>query len=227
MRFLLASILVASASLVGCGGKTILVGEPGGPDDGRDAGDDGAPTEDVVIVDVIIPPPSYDAPPPIYDAEPGDAIIIETDGGCLVDLEPCIYPDQCCSGICEYGNCGGNPPPPPPPCLPDGEQCTGSPPCCSGACLDGYCGGEETDSGPVSCSAPTGNACLDCLAGPCCPQLGACETDFTCSQTLACFEGCYAPGQGDACFEKCNQMYPSPLATNLASCGAGQCPSCD
>jgi hypothetical protein len=228
MRLLLASILAASAALglVACGGRVILVGSP---DDGQDSGsDDGGPIEDAIVVDTNVFPP-YDAQP-IYDAEPSDVIIIEDDGGCLVNLEPCIYPAQCCSGICENGSCGGGPPPI---CLPDGDFCTGNPPCCSGPCFNGVCGEESDsgifdDSGPISCSAPTGNACIDCLAGPCCPQLGACESDFECSQTLACFEGCYAPGMGAECSQKCNQMYPSPLAQSLGSCGAGQCaPSCD
>jgi len=228
MRLVLASILVASAALglVACGGRVILVGSP---DEGQDSGEnDGGPIEDAIVVDTYIFPPD-DALPPIDDAEPGDAIFID-DGGCLIDLEPCLYPEQCCSGICENGTCGGGPPPS---CLPDGYTCNGFPPCCSGPCINGFCGFEEDssfpeDSGPISCSAPTGNACIDCLAGPCCPQLGECESDFECSQTLACFEGCYAPGQGAACSQKCDQMYPSPLAQALASCGGAQCaPSCN
>jgi hypothetical protein len=218
-----AWVLVVSSglALAACSGKVIV---EGGPGDERDAGgDDGPPTEDVVVIDVIVPPP-YDAPPP----PPEDAPYVEDTGACLVDLEPCIYADQCCSNVCESGTCGDVVSPPPPACLPDGAMCDGTPPCCSGPCVNGFCGDAFIDSGPpISCSAPTGNACFECLASACCPALGACEDDPECNQALACFQGCYAPGQGAACSSKCNSLFPAPEEASLTSCGAMQCPSCD
>jgi hypothetical protein len=224
MRLLIsaASVLVASCSLAlaACGGKVIIEGSP---DDDRDAGgDDGAPTTDVVIIDVVVPPP-YDAPPP----PPEDAPYIDDTGVCLVDLEPCIYASQCCSNVCESGTCGDIVPPPPPMCLPDGEMCDGNPPCCSGPCFNGFCGASFIDSGPIGCAVPAGNACFECLAASCCPQLAACQSDPECNQALACFQGCYTPGQGAACSSKCNQLFPAPEEGDLTSCGAMQCPSCD
>jgi hypothetical protein len=152
-----ASVLVAmgSLTLAACAGKVV---NEGSPDEARDAGrDDGPAAEDVVIIDVVVPPP-YDA---LASPPPEDAPYIE-------DV-----------------------------------------------------------SVPVTCSAPTGNACFDCLATSCCPQLGACEDDPECNQALACFQGCYVPGQGAACSSKCNSQFPAPEEGNLTSCGAMQCQSCD
>jgi hypothetical protein len=212
MRLLLASTLAALTATAGCGGQIITVGNHGDGDSGSE-GDDGGPVDDVQVIDTYVPP--IDAQPPPDDAP----VVVPDTGACLVGLEPCITDSQCCSSFCA-GTCQDAPPPS---CLPDGDACNGSQPCCSGACVNGICG-EVADSGPpVSCSAPTGNACFECLAVACCPQLAACENDAECTQSLACFEGCYSPGMGLSCSQKCNQAYPSPNEAPLTSCAESQC----
>ena len=214
MRLLLASIVVTLVATAGCAGQIITVG----PKDDRDSGgegDDGGPVEDAIVVDTYAPP--FDAEPPPYDAP----IIVGDTGSCLVGQEPCISGDQCCSGICE-GTCQDMLPPPG--CLPDGYSCDGTEPCCSGPCFNGVCGATVVDSGPpVSCSVPANNACFECLAGPCCPQLADCEGDTECTQMLACFEGCFASGNGLTCEQKCAQAYPSPFEAPLTSCAENAC----
>jgi len=111
------------------------------------------------------------------------------------------------------------------PCLVGLEPCIDGSQCCSGIC-HGTC--EDMDSGPPTiCGAPTNNPCFDCLATACCPQLAACEGDPECSQSLACFEGCFTSGNGLTCSQKCNQAYPSPLESPLTSCATNAClPAC-
>lgn len=218
MRLLLASIVVTLATAVGCGGRVTTLGPGGERGDSGSEGDDGGPTEDVVTIDVYVPPP-FDSGPPYEDAP----IIVEDAGSCLVDLEPCISFDQCCSGVCTSGTCGDIVPPPPS-CAPDGQACDSALPCCSGPCFNGVCGVTVVDAGPpVTCSAPAGNQCLACVVGACCPELAACEADSTCNRSLACFEGCFAPGSGLACSQKCNAAYPSPLEQPLTSCATNLC----
>jgi hypothetical protein len=216
MRLLLASIAVTLATAVGCGGRVTTLGPGGDQQDSGSEGDDGGPTEDVVTIDTYAPPP-FDSGP-IYEDAP---IVVEDAGSCLVDLEPCIGAYQCCSGVCTNGTCGDVAPPPS--CVPDGYGCNGSPPCCSGPCINGVCG-EVVDAGPpVTCSAPAGNQCFDCLAAACCPQLAACEADTVCTESLACFEGCFTPGSGLTCSQKCDAAYPSPFEQPLTSCATNLC----
>jgi hypothetical protein len=215
MRLLLASVVVTLVATAGCAGQIITVGSKGDRDSGGE-GDDGGPVEDVVVVDTYLPPP-FDAQPPPFDSP----IVVEDTGPCLVGLEPCISDSQCCSGICN-GTCQDTRPPPG--CLPDGDSCNGSQPCCSGPCENGVCGVNVQDAGPpVICAAPANNPCFDCLATACCPQLAACEGDPECTQSLACFEGCFTPGNGLTCSQKCNQAYPSPFESPLTSCATSAC----
>ncbi len=159
-------------------------------------------------------------------------------GGVVVDAGPpacypdgfgCNFPTDCCTGFCSSGTCGylydaG----PPPACLPDSYACQSYTQCCSGICAYGTCGQPFVDASPPPLCAPNNaNACTSCLSATCCAQLGACESDSNCLQALACFNGCFVPGSGNAgnCDAKCGQAYPSAAGTSLAQCAASACGS--
>ncbi len=156
-------------------------------------------------------------------------------GGSTYDAGPVCYGDgsyctsyaQCCSGICGNGVCGGQVIDSGPTCSPDGFACQTYSECCSGVCAYGTCGGGFVDAGPppVMCYPPTSTSCDQCMAMYCCPQLGSCESDPTCTAALSCFNSCYVPGTGNAstCSQKCAQAYPSPLASNLDQCTVNSC----
>jgi hypothetical protein len=146
---------------------------------------------------------------------------------CLPDGYGCSTWQQCCSGNCFGGVCGGIVVDSGPSCFPDGFGCQSWQDCCSGDCNLGVCGG-VFDAGPPPDSGfgcvPTGsNQCDGCLAALCCSQLSACEMDPTCMQAQKCFDGCYVPGQGAACEQKCAQAFPSPAGQNLLTCAANSC----
>jgi hypothetical protein len=110
-------------------------------------------------------------------------------------------------------------------CLDVGEECSGNDECCSFLCLAGVCQEVTPDEGGISCAAPTGNPCLECLAGSCCPDLAACENDSLCTQALDCFEACFTGNNGATCSSQCNAEFPSMLESALTGCGASQCAS--
>jgi hypothetical protein len=139
---------------------------------------------------------------------------------CLPDGATCSTGSQCCANYCSHGQCGSTVPT----CVADGGACKLSSDCCSGACASNVCQGPPPP--PTCAPSPKTNQCDQCLVTQCAGPLVACESDPTCCQEQACFDGCYAgPGSGAACAQKCSSQYPSAAGANLLHCATQSCVS--
>jgi hypothetical protein len=110
-----------------------------------------------------------------------------------------------------------------PVCFPDLVLCGSADQCCSHACVDQSCGAASDAALPSTCLSAGSTACDGCLAMACCPPLGGCQQDATCSQALQCFRHCDAPGQEMGCLEMCMQGLQTPVGKSLVSCMATRC----
>jgi hypothetical protein len=93
--------------------------------------------------------------------------------GCIENLQPCAFSDECCCGLCIFDDFGSRVCCPMGiTCVPDGDECTTDADCCSGNCNDmGICG---PDDDPC---VELGGACVtdaDCCGGYCSPTSHTC-----------------------------------------------------
>jgi hypothetical protein len=130
-------------------------------------------------------------------------------GQCQPDGVGCSSPEQCCSGVCGDGVCGGG-------CLPDGNLCMADFQCCSFVCGMGICGFSPGCSHDVcQVGDPLDPGCTMCTAQICAVDAFCCQSfwDDLCVDEVAsvCGQmcgGCLPNGSvcmldGDCCSMNC------------------------
>jgi hypothetical protein len=139
---------------------------------------------------------------------------------CEPDGAACSSSGQCCSFACVGGSCA---PAPPPPCNPDGAPCSVSGDCCSLVCGGNVCGGTVVDGG-IGCGTTSNKQCDQCVAGFCCQQMSACESNTQCSSWLSCVQGCEQKGYSAFwCTQNACGGPSTPMGSALYSCAQTNC----
>jgi hypothetical protein len=115
---------------------------------------------------------------------------------------PCSTADDCCSGICDAGQCA-------PTCLEVGTLCEFGASCCSGVCDAGRCAAPACRPDGATCGASS-----ECCAGTC--TAGTCGTGPTCKP-----DGLACAGASECCSGQCTNAVCGP---EVPTCGGPNVP---
>lgn len=157
----------------------------------------------------------------------------------MQDGRSCGGPEECCSGQCRDGLCGGTP------CVEAGQPCQYAADCCTGTCdASGVCSDMVCLPAGAECLDPAECCSQACVPDPdmgravcgqptCVPELGLCSPEhnlnglpccgladcvFVTGEGEVCISGCrpigsQCDGDGDCCDGPCNMGICDPPAT--------------